>query len=287
MRRNVSSALLGGGAALLAFDIGRRLFRRSQLFSPEREPLVSWNPGDYGIDRGSVEEVSIEARNGARMDGWYCRAATPAASALYCHGNAGNLTTVAHAMPFLQRAGLSVLLFDYRGYGRSEGAPSLGGVVSDALAAARQHDALRPRELPSILYGYSLGGAIAAQLVVDREPRFDGIILQSTFTNLPDIARIAFPRLPVRLLTGRIFDTLSVVRTLDLPTLIIHGSADETCPTWMGRRLHESCASPSKRMVLVKGGMHGDLFQRGDAETLVDAIREFIAVIGSASCSLS
>lgn len=285
MRRSVSGALLGGAAAFLAFDIGRRLFRRSQLFAPERAPLISWDPADYGVAPESVEEVAIEARNGARMHGWYCRAPKPAASALYCHGNAGNLTTVAHVMPFLQRAGLNVLLFDYRGYGRSEGAPSLSGVVSDALAAARHHDMLRPPELPSIVYGYSLGGAVAAQLV-GRHP-FDGVILQSTFTNLPDIARVAFPRLPIRLLTGRIFDTLSVVQRLDLPALIIHGSADETCPTWMGQRLHESCASRSKRMVLIKGGMHGDLFQRGDAESLVDAIREFIAVIGSASCSLS
>jgi alpha-beta hydrolase superfamily lysophospholipase len=280
VRRKLSRALLTGAAALLLLDYGRRRFRRAQLFTPDRQPLVSWNPEDYGLTRANTTPLWFDAARGVRLHGWYCRAEKPIASALYCHGNSGNLTTVAHVMPFLLRAGLNVLLFDYRGYGRSGGSPSLRGVMSDALAAAQLHDALRPPHLPSLVYGFSLGGAIAAQLLL-RHP-FDGIILQSTFTTLPDIARLSFPRLPVRLLSGHVFDTLSLVRSVDVPALIIHGTDDEVCPPAMAQQLHDACGTARKTLLLVAGGLHKDLFQRKDAGKVVDAIHDFAAVIASA-----
>ena len=89
----------------------------------------------------------------------------PIASALFCHGNTGNLTNVASVMPHMLDAGYNILLFDYRGFGLSTGRPSLNGVVDDGVIAAKFHDAIRPKHLPSILYGYSLGGGIAAQVL--------------------------------------------------------------------------------------------------------------------------
>lgn len=269
----LANSLLIGGAAVLALDLGRRLFRRSQLFCPEREPLISWDPQDYGIPRERTEELRFETDDGEELYGWYCRSKNPIASALYCHGNTGNLSNPAHAMPYLLDAGINILLFDYRGYGRSTGTPSFGGIVDDGVTAARLHDKIRPKNLPSILYGFSLGGAIAAQ-VIRRHP-FDGLILQSTFTNLPDLARVAFPRIPIHLVSGRLLDTLDFIRHVKVPTLFIQGSADEVCPGWMAQKLYDACAAKTKKLVLVEGGLHKDLFERDDSQELVWAINRF------------
>lgn len=270
---DAASSLLIGAAVILALDVGRRLFRRAQLFEPERNPVKSWKPEDYGIPRERAEELWFETDDGEILYGWYCRSEKPIASALYCHGNTGNLSNTAHVMPHLLDAGINVLLFDYRGFGRSSGSPSLSGIIDDGVTAARLHEQLRPKNLPSILYGYSLGGAIAAQ-VIRRHP-FDGLILQSTFTSLPDIARVTFPRVPLHLVSGRLFDTLEVVRKLTVPVLVIHGASDEVCPSWMAQQLHDSCTASSKKLILVEGGLHKDLFERPDAQNLVWQINRF------------
>jgi fermentation-respiration switch protein FrsA (DUF1100 family) len=278
---DAASSLLIGGTVILALDLGRRIFRRSQLFVPERKPVISWNPEDYGIPAERTEECSFETDDGELLYGWYCRAEHPIASALYCHGNTGNLSNTAHVMPHLLEAGINVLLFDYRGFGRSTGYPSLSGIIDDGITAAHLHERIRPKNVPSILHGYSLGGAIAGQII--RRHPFDGLILQSTFTNLPDIARVTFPRLPLHLVSGRLFDTLEVVEDLTIPALIIHGANDEVCPAWMAQKLHDAYGSASKKLILVEGGLHKDLFERPDAQTLVFEINRFAAGLRSTS----
>jgi hypothetical protein len=269
--RQLSLPLLLGGAAIAAVEVARRAFRQTRLLCPERKPLISWNPEDYGIRRLRVEEVWFESGDGEMLYGWYCRAKKPIASAVFCHGNTGNLTNVASIIPHLLDGEVNVFMFDYRGYGRSSGRASLTGVIIDALAAARFHDKIRPKHVPSILYGYSLGGAIAAQLI-GRFP-FDGLILQSTFTTLPHITRAAYPRLPLHLISGRLFDTLSIIRKLEIPLLILHGSEDEVCPPWMAHALYDAC-SGSRRIYLVDGGLHKDLYLR-DPDTMVWAVNRF------------
>ena len=268
-----STSLIIGGLALAGLDIARRVFRHTQIFCPERAPLLSWDPSDYGIPRDRVQEEWFESGDGELLYGWYCRAEAPIASAVFCHGNTGNLTTIAEIMPYLMRAGYNVLVFDYRGYGRSSGIPSFGGVVADGITAARFHEKIRPNDLPSILYGFSLGGAVAAQ-VIQHHP-FDGMILQSTFTSLPDITRAVFPRLPLHLLAGNLFDTKSVVRRLRVPLLLIHGTADEVCPPWMAHVLHDACPA-AKRLHTIDGGLHKDLFMR-DSDAIVESVTRFIA----------
>ncbi|HEX8169009.1 MAG TPA: alpha/beta fold hydrolase [Thermoanaerobaculia bacterium] len=265
--------LLLGGAAVAA-DFGRRAYRNSQLFCPSREPVLSWNPADYGIPEGAVEEQWIETPDGEVLHGWYCRAERPVASGIFCHGNTGNLTTSADVIPHLLNAGFNVLFFDYRGFGRSSGTPSFAGVVADGVTAARHHARIAPPDLPHVLYGYSLGGAVAAQ-VIRRHP-FDALILQSTFTNLPQITRVLFPKLPLHLFAGKVFDTLNVIRQLRVPLLILHGTSDEVCPCWMAHSLFAACPSPVKRIHCVEGGLHKDLFHR-DADSLIWAVSQFIA----------
>jgi len=265
--------LLIGGAALAAADIGRRLYRHTQVFCPTREPLRDWNPSSYGIPEGAVEEHWIDTPDGETLHGWYCRSPHPKASALFCHGNTGNLTTSADVIPHLLDAGFNVLFFDYRGFGRSSGHASYAGVIGDGITAARYHDRLRPKNLPSVLYGFSLGGAVAAQ-VIRRHP-FDALILQSTFTSLPQVTRALFPNIPLHLFAGNLFDTLRVVRKLQVPLLVLHGEADEVCPSSMAQELFDA-ARTFKRIHIVDGGLHKDLFVR-DPDALIWAISQFLA----------
>jgi alpha-beta hydrolase superfamily lysophospholipase len=230
---------------MLAADIARRVYRRTQIFCPAREPLKSWNPTDYGIPEGAVEEHWIETPDGELLHAWYCRAEQPVASGVFCHGNTGNLTISADVIPHLLNAGFNVLFYD----------------------------TIRPPSLPSVLSGVSLGGAIAAQ-VIRRHP-FDGLILQSTFTSLPSITRVLYPKLPLHLLAGDLFNTLSVIRNLQVPLLVLHGTEDEVCPCSMAHEIFDACKAP-KRIHRIEGGLHKDLFTR-DPDTLVWAISQFVA----------
>jgi alpha-beta hydrolase superfamily lysophospholipase len=270
---SAATPLLAGALAVAAVDIARRLFRHTQLFCPKREPEISWNPADYGIPRDRVDEVWFETNDGELLHGWYCRAERPVASGVFCHGNTGNLTTTAPIIPHLLDAGFSVLMFDYRGFGRSSGRPSFSGVVADGVCAARFHERIRPKQLPSILYGYSLGGAIAAQVI--RHHPFDALILQSTFTNLPDITRATWPRLPLHLFAGNLFDTKGVLPHLKVPLMIIHGSSDEVVPAWMAQALYDACPS-MKRIYMVEGALHKTCYDV-DSDRLIWAVNQFIA----------
>ena len=258
---------------MLMAEVGRRVYRRTQIFCPSAEPLKTWDPADYGIPAGSVDEHWIETPDGETLHAWYCRAGRPIASGLFCHGNTGNITISAEVIPHLLDAGFSVLFFDYRGFGKSTGRASYAGVIADAVTAARFHETIRPKGLPSVLYGFSLGGAVAAQVI--RRHRFDGLILQSTFTSLPQITRVLYPRLPVHVFAGNLFDTLRVIRGLQVPLLVIHGANDEVCPAWMAEEIHDACRAP-RRLHRVEGGMHKDLFAR-DPDSIIWAISQFIA----------
>jgi fermentation-respiration switch protein FrsA (DUF1100 family) len=265
--------LIGGGVALAAFDVGRRLYRHRQIFCPDPNPTISWDPADYGIPDGAVEEHWIDTPDGEVLHAWYCRAENPKGSGVYCHGNTGNLTWSAHSIPHLLAAGFNVLFFDYRGFGKSTGVPTYRGVIADGVTASRFHDQIRPKHLPSVLYGFSLGGGIAAQVI--RRHRFDGLVLHSTFTNLPQITRIFFPHLPLHLFAGDLFNTVDVVRKLQVPLLLMHGTEDEVIPCWMSHELFGACTA-EKRIQLVEGGLHKDLYDR-DPDTLIWTLSQFIA----------
>ena len=271
-KNHLALPLIAGVVAFAAgADLARRMFRLTQLFDPSPDPEKTWDPLDYGIPRAAVEEHWLETPDGELLYAWYCRSEQPIASALFCHGNRGNLTVSADVIPHLLNAGINVLIFDYRGFGRSTGRTTIDGVVADGVTAAQFHNSIRPKWAPSILYGYSLGGAVAAQ-VIRRHP-FDGLILQSTFTSLPDVTRTLFPRIPLHLVAGKVFDTVSVVRRLQIPLLVLHGASDETVPAWMAHELHRAC--PSKKAIrIVDGGLHKDLYLR-DCDALVQELNAF------------
>ena len=271
----ILAPLLTGLIVVLTLELSRRAFRRRHLFSPSRAPLITWDPSDYGIPADAVREIEITTPGRRALHGWYCAAKQPVASVLFFHGNAGNLTNTAHVIPHLLAIGISVLMFDYAGFGKSRGRPDVSGVLDDGIAAARLHDALRPPGVPSIAWGFSLGGAIAAEIVT--RVRFDALILQSTFTSLRAMARLIFPKVALHRLSGNVLDTKSVLRRLNLPLLLIHGSEDEVVPHTMSRELFDAYGGP-KTLHILEGRLHKDLFHRTPAE-VIENVRQFVLSI--------
>lgn len=170
----------------------------------------------------------------------------------------------------LLAAGADVFALDYRGFGRSEGRPDEAGVYQDAAAAWAWLTGQRGFAADRILiYGFSLGGGVATWLTTEHQPA--GLVLQSTFTSIPDMAAKIFP--PARWLVRTIMDSLSRIGRIKCPIFVIHGSGDELVPFELGQRLH-AAALPGTRFQEVPGSGHNETFEDGGA-SLVKALKEF------------
>lgn len=215
------------GLALLALAYAAlRLFERVAVYHPYRR--MDGTPADVGL---AFEDVWLAARDGVRVHGWFLPAqtnATPARSRLaviVAHGNGGNISHRLELYGLLHRLGLNVLAFEYRGYGRSGGRPTEEGTYLDAEAAS---DWLEQRGFARgqiIALGESLGGGVASELA-RRRPGLGGLVLQSSFTSIPDVGAERYPFLLPRLLATIRYDTRSRLPQLALPVLILHGRGD-------------------------------------------------------------
>jgi enoyl-CoA hydratase/carnithine racemase/fermentation-respiration switch protein FrsA (DUF1100 family) len=222
------------------------------VYLPERE--VRTNPQTIGL---AYEEVSFKTRDGVTIAGWFVPSPKEMAVAVFCHGNAGNMGDRLDTIQILNALGLSVLIFDYRGYGRSEGKPSEDGTYLDAEAAwdylvnAR---GVLPKRI--VIHGRSLGGAVAAELAVKKPSA--GVILESTFTSVPDMGEGIYPWLPVRLLSKFRYESIAKIGAIKAPKLIIHSPQDDLVPFGHGKALFQK-ALPPKEFLEIRGG-HNDGF---------------------------
>jgi hypothetical protein len=203
-----------------------------------------------------VEDVWVQTKDG-RIHGWWFSRPGATGALLYCHGNAGNLS---HRGPFipelLDALNESVLIFDYPGYGKSEGKPSEAGCYA---AADAMYDWLtqtkQVRGERVILYGKSLGGGVATDVAVRRPHR--ALVLVKSFTSIPDMAQRQFPFLPARWLVRNRFDNLDKLPRCQRPVAIAAGDRDELVPLWIGEKLLAAVSCP-KRFFLLKGSRHND-----------------------------
>lgn len=223
------------------------LFQNRLLYFPTRRLVTT--PAARGL---AYETVDFEAADGVKLSGWFIRAESARGVVLFFHGNAGNISYRLDSIETFYRLGLSTFIIDYRGYGQSEGNPSEQGTYLDAEAAWRY--LVEEREVPPdeiILFGRSLGGAVATRLAQSHRPAL--LILESTFTSVPDMAAGIYPFLPVRLLARIQYNTLERLPAINVPTLIVHSPNDEVIPYNHGQRLFDAAPEP-KEFLRIEGG---------------------------------
>jgi len=204
----------------------------------------------------SVEDHTFPTNDDLELHGWFSRARPTAPWLIWCHGNSGNVTHRAHKLRLLVEQGFNVFIFDYRGYGRSEGHPSEEGLYHDAVAA---YDYLRSLEqLPvgrMILYGSSLGAPVAAELALRRSAA--GLIMETPLASITAMARTIIPVLPIEILFRSRFDTLARAPDLELPTLVLIAEHDEVIPPSHGYQLFRALPGP-KEIWTIPGAGHND-----------------------------
>ena len=243
-----------------------RLFEWKSLYFPRAN--IDATPALLGL---AFEDITLITEDGVQLNGWWLPHPNARGAIIHCHGNAGNLGHRVELAADLHRLGLNVFLFDYRGYGRSHGWPSERGLYRDARAAYEfvraQYDNVE--QPPILVHGQSLGGAVAAQLALDKPVR--GLILESVFTSVPDMARQLYPLLPLHLLCTARYDTAAKLRHITVPKLLAHSAEDEMIPYAMSRQLFEAAAPPKKFITLAGGHNDG----RWTAE-YQRALRDFV-----------
>ncbi len=225
---------------------------RTFVFFPSTYPAGNWQPEDL-----EFEDVWFSVDEGSKLHGWYLSADEPRGYLVYSHGNAGNLSDRAGLVRILNRQlGLSVLIFDYRGYGRSDGRPSIDGILEDGVAAAewlRHREGIQPQQI--IFMGHSLGALVAVNTAVAHGAR--GLILEGAFSSLRDLGRQAYPWLPTGLLLRRDIPAAKLIQKFDGPLLQSHGTADSIVPLSLGRKLFKAAPGP-KQFIELKGLNHND-----------------------------
>lgn len=240
-------------AAVLMFSGGWERFVESQIFFPEAQLVQT--PGDAGL---AYEDLWITTSDGVRLHGWLVPAQGARELILFFHGNAGNISHRVDNLARLNRIGASVLIIDYRGYGRSQGKISEAGMYADAEAA--YHKARELAEaggLRLVIFGRSLGGVAAVHVAADHPCH--GLILESTFTTLGDMAAALFPIPGVGRMLKERMASISKIPAVRAPIFFLHGDRDGIVPFDLGRRLYEAARAPKEWMTL-SGAGHNDTY---------------------------
>ena len=258
--------------ALIFVTIRCGVIERKFVYFPERD-LVA-DPAQVGL---SFEEVYFVASDGVRLHGWF----TPGREDLtwlWFHGNAGNISHRLENLKLLHdELGVSVFLFDYRGYGRSQGKPSEEGSYRDAQAALtylRSRGDTDPERI--VYFGRSLGAGVAVELATHEPPL--ALILESSFSSIPALARHLYPFLPIGPLLRTKYDSLAKIGSVEAPLLVLHGDRDEIVPLQAGRSLFEAAPEP-KQFHVIQGAGHNDTYRVGGEEYL-RVLRQFLDSLG-------
>ena len=230
---------------VVVFLIAIRYIERHSIYFPMKD--VFGDPSLIGL---AYEDVYFSTRDGKSLNGWFIAADKAKSTIILFHGNAGNIGHRLEKIMIFNDLGLNVFVFDYRGYGKSLGAPSESGLYKDAEAA---YDYLtKERGIPQdeiIFYGESIGGAVAVHLAEEKSVR--ALITEETFSSIKDMSGLAYPFIPHFIFSSK-FDSVSKIKTISCPKLIIHSVDDEIVPFWMGKRLFNE-AAPPKTFLEIRG----------------------------------
>lgn len=261
---------LFGYGALLAYVY---FFQSRLVYFPNVVGTLENTPADIGL---AYEEIRFQAADGAELHGWYIPVASERAVVLFLHGNAGNITHRLDSIALFHRLGLSVLIFDYRGYGQSEGSTTEEGTYTDAEAAwSYLVDERKVAPHRIVLFGRSLGASIAAWLASRETPA--ALIAESAFTSAPDLAAKYYWFLPVRALSRFSYDTKAYIEQAACPVLVVHSAEDEIIPFEHGKELFATASEP-KQFVELHGG-HNNAFFISQA-VYTEALDRFLTQFG-------
>jgi fermentation-respiration switch protein FrsA (DUF1100 family) len=264
---------IASAAALIFWTIVLMLFEDKFIYFPEKYPTGAY---DQASSIPNLRDCWITADDGVKLHGWFAPAESARATLVLSHGNGGNISYRYLLMRSLLRHKFNVLMYDYRGYGRSEGTPSEEGIYKDGRAFfdyASTLPEVNPKNI--IVWGTSLGGAVATEVAAQRPAA--GLVLESTFTSGKDVAHLLYPFLPVGPFMHSKFNTIDKIRTLHLPVLVMHGSHDEILPLSLGRRVFAAANDP-KEFYEIPGAGHNDTFFVG-GEEYFDRIERFASTI--------
>ncbi len=223
-----------------------RALQRKSIFFPVKN--VEITPEYFGL---SFEEAHPETADNLRLNSWFIPSQVTPLTLLFFHGNGGNISHRLHKVSQLHNLGVSVFLIDYRGYGRSQGRPSVAGLYKDtkaALAFLIRKKKIKPQQI--VLYGESLGTALAVSLAAGNN--LGGLILEGAFSCGRDMAKIVFPYLPACFIPN-IFRSLKDITKVKQPKLFIHSKADEIVPIRLAKKLYQRAPEPKDFLELVGG----------------------------------
>lgn len=219
------------------------IFQSRLLFFPNQPGRDHMHvPTDIGL---KYDAVRINTADSVILDGWFVPADKSRGVILFFHGNAGNISHRLDSIQIFNSLGLDTLIIDYRGYGASTGTPSEAGTYLDAEAAWRylvEEHRFSPQDI--IIFGRSLGGAVAVHLASRQNPA--ALIVESTFTSVPDLAAELYPWLPSRWLSRFQYNSLQKIKSVTCPVLVVHSSQDEIIPAAHGSRIFSEVQEPKE-----------------------------------------
>jgi fermentation-respiration switch protein FrsA (DUF1100 family) len=218
----------------------------SMIFFPYAH--LEQTPGDWGLP---YQDVNLTTADGLQLHGWYIPHTDSSKVLLFFHGNAGNISHRRESIAIFHRQGLNVFIIDYRGYGKSQGDPDETGLYRDADAAWQYLTQQKGIDKDNIIiFGRSLGGAVATRLASEVHPA--ALILESTFSSARDMARSIFPILSHVLIFRYKFNSMHTIKKINCPLLLMHSPDDEIIPFHIGEKLYKSANEP-KRLIKMKG----------------------------------
>ena len=235
---------------LALFNGWMYLQQPSMIFFPQKE--LDETPTAWGLE---YEEISLNTADSVRLHGWYLPNPGSRKALLFFHGNAGNISHRGSSVEIFHRLDMNVLIFDYRGFGTSQGEPDESGLYEDARAAwrfLREEKGFDSKNI--ILFGRSLGGAVASKLASEVRPA--GLILESSFSSARDMADTIMPLISRIVFLRFNLNTLNIIDQIRCPLLVLHGPQDEVIPFRQGEKIFKAAREP-KTFVTLQGGHNG------------------------------
>lgn len=257
-----------GLVAYLAVLLMLLWFENQLIYPAPRYPVGDWD----AAQTHGWEDIHFASADGTKLHGWYReQMSPPRAHLLYCHGNGENVAYLGEYLAWLaDKYQLNIFVFDYRGYGRSEGSPSEVGILADGDAAQKwlaERAGIKPQDI--VLMGRSLGGGVAVDLAARNGAR--ALILQNTFTSMPDAAAYHYPWAPVHWLMKNRYNNLERIVNYRGPLLQSHGDADTVVPLALGQKLH--AAAPGRKQFYVSRGLDHN---NGDTDEYREILGHFL-----------